>query len=159
MRITAFDHDGSDHQPLNRRPNQLVIAVDGGMDVTMLSDWQRPAAVTSSTTFGLQALDLTVRVIGTAHNLAVGSIQHECAGVHVVSLMQRFHRFVTNGQPIEPSPLIPNTPPQPVPDGVYLVGITANQQRYSAACLATVAIEALPLEIVDHEWADYMPRF
>lgn len=160
MRLSAYDQDGAARQPLNRRPNELVVAADGRIDVSVHGDRYEPvASATTSSAFGLQASDLTITLIGTGLVVAIGSVRTDAPGIHTIRLVQRFHRFVAGGEPVQSSQLIPNDPPESIPNGFYLAGVYAAQLRYSGACLATVLIEDLPLEIVDHEWRDVFPTF
>ena len=160
MQLSAYDNDGASRQPVNRRANELVVAADGRIEVSVHGDRYEPvASSTSSSIVGLQANDLTVTLIGTGLVVAIGSVRSDAPGIHTIGLVQRFHRFVAGGEPIAANPHIPNEPPKPVPNGLYLAGVSASQIRYSGACLATVLIDNLQLEIVDHEWSDIFPSF
>lgn len=158
MRLSAYDQDGAARQPVNRRPNEIVLAADGRIDVTVHGDRYEPvASATTSSTFSLQAVDLTVTLVGTGLRVAIGSVHSDASGIHSIRLVQRFDRWVSGGEPMASSPFIPNDPPERIPNGLYLAGVTAFQLRYSGSCLATVLIEDLPFEIVDYEWQ--FPRF
>ncbi len=154
MRVTAYELGGATQRAINRRPNEIVLAVDGRVEVTVLGEYWRPSVITSSFVVGLQASDVTVTLIDTGRSVTVGSIVSEDAGIHRATLVQRFHRFVAGGEPVPSSTYLRNDPPEPVPDGLYLVGVRVMQGSHSAACLASVMIEGLPLEVVDHEWPE-----
>ena len=130
MRLSAYDLDGAGRQPLNRRPNEIVLVADGRIDVTVYGDRYEPvASATSSTNFSLQAVDLTVTLIGTGLQVAIGSVRSDAPGIHSISLVQRFNRFVAGGEPVPSGPFIPNDPPEPIPNGLYLAGVSAFQLR------------------------------
>ena len=153
MRLQAYSGDNNPSVPANRENNQIVLCADGHTGLFIGGNRRDALDVTpSSGVFSLGLADITVALIGTSFVVAVGWVRVEAAGIMTVGLVQRFYRFVAGGEPVPSSMFVPNEPPTAVPDGVYLAGVTAQQGPFSGSCLATVAIQRLPTEIVDIEF-------
>jgi hypothetical protein len=156
MRLTAWANDGDANLPVNRSPNEIVIAADGQLSfvIDIPSRYNDISAYVNpkSHVVGLGANDWTVTIIGPKVTLSVVESRSEGFGVYVLRLVQRSYRWVHNGDPIPSTPWIPNEMPERIRDGLYLLGVSAQHGGSSASTIATCQIRDLPLEIVDVEF-------